>query len=258
MGVGAYGGVAHHGPVVPQEIVALVHGDGGVAERGERGERVVVQREARVLGHARPEAQRLVEDGEVHGEALRGGAAGQRACVRRAVRRTYVHVFEAQALAAGELRGGLLAHALEPRGVARELVQGPRHCVLRVVAAGDEEGDEEVARERGVGAREGVLEQRREEVVFGRGGGVRDAVADDLVDEFVQGGLCAVEARARAVPLQAEASVLRKRDARGVCRHSFSVNFQIGLNSRLVDGGVSETTGPGEGDAPGGDLVQDE
>lgn len=94
--------------------------------------------------------------------------------------------------------------------------------------------------------------------MFGRGGGVRDAVADDLVDESVQGGLCVVEVRVRAVPLQAEASVLRQCDAHGICRHSFSVNFQIGLNSRLVDGGVSEMTGLGEGDAPGGDLVQDE
>ena len=81
---------------------------------------------------------------------------------------------------------------------------------------------------------------------------------DDLVDEFVQGGLCDVEACVRAVPLQVKASVLQKHDAHGMCRHSFSVNFQIRLNSQLVDGGVSEMTWPGEGEASGIDLVQDE
>ena len=81
---------------------------------------------------------------------------------------------------------------------------------------------------------------------------------DNLVDKFVQGGLCEVKACMRAVPLQAKASVLQKRDVHGMCRHSISVNFQIRLNSQLVDGGVSEMTWPGEGDAPGIDLVQDE
>ena len=67
-----------------------------------------------------------------------------------------------------------------------------------------------------------------------------------------------VEANMCAVSLQAEASVLQQHDACRICRHSFSVNFQIRLNSRLVDGGVSKMTGLGEGDAPGGDLVLDE